>query len=388
MGIGIEKSNTTPYHPMGNGLCERFNRTLLGMLGTLSEDKKQDWKAHVGPLVHAYNCTRQESTGFTPYFLMFGRNPRLPIDLAFGVDNTGVSSRSMTTYVDSLKDRLSKAYELASAYSQRRKIRQKDVYDSKVRGAVLAIGDRVLVKVVAFDGKHKLSDKWEEHPYVVMNQPNPDVPVYEVKREDGEGRSKTLHRNLLLPISFLPGHTDKPVPVPRPRRSRAAQHTPVAEDDDSISVAETDSTDEMLVVLDCDVKDTTPGPRTSQQEESEQADEDGEEDALHEDVSTATGDTEEDEDSVKFRRKDRHYLGDPRERDGNPPGCGVTPSSLDSSRSQIGRHELITLSQLQNLEYCKERKMMQQRHCSTLSQDSKICFSLFFLQDSSVKRRG
>ena len=52
---GIEKSRTTPYHSMGNGMCERFNRTLLGMLGTLTPDQKTSWKSHVAPLVHAFN---------------------------------------------------------------------------------------------------------------------------------------------------------------------------------------------------------------------------------------------------------------------------------------------------------------------------------------------
>ena len=48
---GTKKSRTTPYHSMGNGMTERFNRTLLEMLGTLEPEKKKHWKAHVGPLV-------------------------------------------------------------------------------------------------------------------------------------------------------------------------------------------------------------------------------------------------------------------------------------------------------------------------------------------------
>lgn len=71
-----------------------------------------------------------------------------------------------------------------------------------------------MVKVVAFDGKHKIADRWEDTPYIVLQQHNTNVPVFKVKREDGEGRCKTLHRNLLLLIgSKLPS----PVPPPRHR---------------------------------------------------------------------------------------------------------------------------------------------------------------------------
>ena len=65
---GVEKYRTTPYHPMGNDMVERFNQTLLNMLGTLEDHKKDDWKSYFAPLVHSYNATKHPSTGYSPIF--------------------------------------------------------------------------------------------------------------------------------------------------------------------------------------------------------------------------------------------------------------------------------------------------------------------------------
>ena len=200
---GIKKSRTTPYHAMGNGQCERFNRTLLNMLGTLTPTDKLNWKKHISNLTHAYNCTRHDSTGYSPFFLMFGRQPRLPIDLILGVDNLQTRGKGFTKYVEDLRDSLEAAYRIAAKHSSVSQAKQKKTYDRKVRGASVQVGDRVLVRNVAFSGPHNLADRWQESVYIVQEQPDKSIPVFKLHREDGQGRSLVLHRNMLLPINSV-----------------------------------------------------------------------------------------------------------------------------------------------------------------------------------------
>lgn len=69
------------YHPQGNGQCERFNRTLHDLLRVFPQNRMP---SHLSQVIYAYNTTTHPSTGMTPYFLMFGREPRLPVDFMLG----------------------------------------------------------------------------------------------------------------------------------------------------------------------------------------------------------------------------------------------------------------------------------------------------------------
>ena len=69
----VKKLCTSPYHPETNDQCECFNDTLISMLETLPSHAKKNWQEWITTLTHAYNCTVSPVTGFSPYFLMFGK---------------------------------------------------------------------------------------------------------------------------------------------------------------------------------------------------------------------------------------------------------------------------------------------------------------------------
>ena len=170
------------------------------MLGTLTPEQKKDWKSHGPALVHAYNCTRNAATGFSPYYLLFGREPRLPVDVESGLQRgSQKGSLGESSYVSQLRRRLKFADNKAKQMAKRQQDKHRELYDQKCRGAALEVGDLVLVKQTAWKGRHKIQHKWETEEYQVVGQPTPGVPVYTVKSVTG-GRTRVLHRNLLLPL--------------------------------------------------------------------------------------------------------------------------------------------------------------------------------------------
>lgn len=216
--LGIKKTRTTPYHPRGNPV-ERFNRTLLAMLGTLQEEDKMRWKEFVQPLVHAYNCTKHDTTGYSPYQLMFGRQPNLPIDIAFGLTCETGKRGSHTQYVKNLKESLTESYKIAVDHSTKAALHNKKLFDKRVRESKLETGDRVLVKNVGLRGKHKLSNRWSQTIYQVVKQVK-DLPVYVVSPLEADGSHRVLHRDLLLPCGFLPQTESEP----RPTKEKKVPH--------------------------------------------------------------------------------------------------------------------------------------------------------------------
>ena len=196
--LGIEKIRTTPYHPQTNRSAERVHQTLQRMIGKLDPEKRRKWPEHIGSVLIAYNATRSQVTGYSPYFLMFGRRPQLPVDLLFPKVNNREWTRTIDEYVKALYERLRECLKLAQESATKEANRQKGLYDRRVGAMELRPGDCVLVHLDAFRGqRRKLKNRWGDDIHTVIDRKADGIPVYEVKNER-TGKKKVLHRAWLL----------------------------------------------------------------------------------------------------------------------------------------------------------------------------------------------
>ena len=114
--LSIKSLNTTPYHPMANGLNERFNGVLKSMLRKMCHEQPKEWDRFLNPLLFAYRECPQESTGFSPFELIYGRCVRGPLALLYDVWADKVESDEVLStydYVLNLKQRLEETCKLA-----------------------------------------------------------------------------------------------------------------------------------------------------------------------------------------------------------------------------------------------------------------------------------
>ena len=186
---GVKKIRTTPYHPQTNGTCERMNQTLLKMLRTLPENLKSRWPESVSKMVHAYNCTKHSTTGYSPCYLLFGREPSLPIDVIIGIETDTKGRKSYQKYVADWKRQMKEAYKIVMKNSESRKKVDQKRWNAKRLLSPLEVGDHVLVQNKETGGPGKLRSFWEQKIYEVTALKGAEGVVYEVK-EVNNRRSK------------------------------------------------------------------------------------------------------------------------------------------------------------------------------------------------------
>ena len=194
---GVKKSNTTPYHPMGDGQVERMNRTIINMLRAIPENEKKKWKSHLPKLSFAYNSTVNKTTGFSPFYLMFGRMSRLPIDAMFGLEEISIKRKSHREFVDDWKKKMNEAYQIANNNIEKAAGYNKGYYDKKLHGVEIKVGDHVLELNPGEEGDAgKLRSHWKPVIYKVVRRQK-DFPVYDIQDVEGKRKLRTVHRNRL-----------------------------------------------------------------------------------------------------------------------------------------------------------------------------------------------
>ena len=190
--LSMRQLTTTPYHPMCNGLVEKFNGTLKQMLKKMCHEKPKDWDKYLNSLLFAYREVPQESTGFSPFELLYGRSVRGPMTILKELWTHEVQDPEVKTtyqYIFDLKERLERTCELARENLGKSSARYKVAYNRKARDRQLKAGDKVLILLPT--STNRMLMQWKG-PYVITEKVGPlDYRV------DTKGKLKTFHINML-----------------------------------------------------------------------------------------------------------------------------------------------------------------------------------------------
>ena len=192
--FGVKKSRTTPYHPQGDGMVERFNRTLIQLLKTYVESQ-EEWEKYLPYVLYAYRTSQHTSTKASPYLLLYGRHPPSQQQLQ---DQLAYDSLSYPAHIQS---KLAELHDFVHANLTQAASSQKTYYDHHASAPSFNTGDPVWLAVPTAG---KLDPRWEGE-WVVKTIKSP----VNVEITDGN-RTKVVHTNRLQ-HRYIPGVNDMAV---------------------------------------------------------------------------------------------------------------------------------------------------------------------------------
>ena len=177
--LGIKKIQTSPYHPQTNAHVERFNRYLVTAMRMYVDSTLKNWDEQLSAIAFAYRTGYNASTGDTPYYLIHGRNPKMPTDVELNYDSNGFL-KDKEDLVVGLKRAIDAAREMQRGSIEK----NKRLYDGHQKEKIFAPGTLVMLYY-----PNKLLNKLSKRctgPYRVLKQLSP--VTYEIEDLRGSER--------------------------------------------------------------------------------------------------------------------------------------------------------------------------------------------------------
>jgi hypothetical protein len=195
--LQINKVTTTSYHPQANGIVERFNGTLVEMLSMFSSES--DWDAYIPYVLSAYRSSYNSSTEETPYYMVFGRQMTLPVDVMLNIGEAYFTDYS--DYADEMAYRLNEAHTRVKARLQS-VVDDREQKNNEMNNAKeFNVGDLVWLRAVPAVGvNQKLNENRWKGPYPVVERTSLvnyklDIPI----PASGKATHNVVHVDRLKP---------------------------------------------------------------------------------------------------------------------------------------------------------------------------------------------
>ena len=195
--MNTRRLHTTAYHPQTDGLVERFNSTLCDGLSMYVSTHQKDWDKHLPLILFAYRVAPNATTGESPFYLLYGREPRLPLDVTLLLPDSNVSS-SVAELRARLVSNLEESQKIIASNTQLAQQKMKLQYDKNAAPVTFDIGSKVWVYTPK--NRKGLSKKLSHHyhgPYRIVAKLSP--VHFRLRTIDNRPVSVPVHANRMKP---------------------------------------------------------------------------------------------------------------------------------------------------------------------------------------------
>ena len=220
--LGTKLVMSTAFHPQTDGQSERAVRSVVDMLRCFAADHRTSWDQELPNIEFAWNNARNDSTGYSPYEMLYGFQPATPATIAIADLQASTAMQSVTEFIAANQIALRSARDKL----QQAQDRQASVANRHRRDVQFDVGDLVLLSTknlpLKTDASRKLSLKFCG-PFLVTAKRGPNAYTLDLPPEFGRVH-RTFNISFLKPYKVSADTSDRPPPAPLPDLALPAQH--------------------------------------------------------------------------------------------------------------------------------------------------------------------